>query len=31
MNWKAGLLVVVGGLVLIALALFYSGMFMHGD
>jgi hypothetical protein len=30
MNWKA-VTVVLGGLLLILLLMFYSGMFMHGD
>jgi hypothetical protein len=31
MNWRAGAIVAVAGLVLILVAMFYSGMFMHGD
>jgi hypothetical protein len=31
MNWRAGWIIAVLSLVLIVLAMFYSGMFMHGD
>jgi hypothetical protein len=31
MNWRAATIVAVGGLALILIAMFYSGMFMHGD
>jgi hypothetical protein len=31
MNWRAGAIVAVAGLVLILVVMFYSGMFMHGD
>ena len=30
MNWR-GVLFIVVGLVLIVMAMFYTGMFMHGD
>jgi len=31
MNWRAGAIIAVGGLILILFVMFYSGMFMHGD
>jgi hypothetical protein len=31
MKWRAGGIIAVTGLVLILWAMFYSGMFMHGD
>lgn len=31
MNWKVGAIIAVGGLALILIAMFYSGVFMHGD
>jgi hypothetical protein len=31
MNWRAMAVLTVGGFVLLVLAMFYSGMFMHGD
>jgi hypothetical protein len=31
MTWRAGAIVAMGGLILILVAMFYSGMFMHGD
>jgi hypothetical protein len=31
MNWRAGAIIAVIGLLLILMAMFYSGMFMHGD
>jgi hypothetical protein len=31
MNWKLGGLITVAAIILIFVAMFYSGMFMHGD
>jgi hypothetical protein len=31
MNWRAGILIAVGGLALVLVTMFYSGMFMRGD
>lgn len=31
MNWRLGALVTIAAIILIFVALFYSGAFMHGD
>jgi hypothetical protein len=31
MKWRAAAIIAVAGLILILVAMFYSGMFMHGD
>jgi hypothetical protein len=31
MKWRMGILIAVAGLAVVLLAMFYSGMFMHGD
>ena len=31
MNWKLGGLITVAAIILIFVAMLYSGMFMHGD